>query len=63
MKKITVLGSNSGRNAGDAAILSSIISEISSLLPDVQFEVPTTHPDYILSEYPQSMVKPVSVMP
>lgn len=63
MKKITVLGSNSGRNAGDAAILSSIISEISSLLPDVQFEVPTTHPNYIVSEYPQSMVKPVSVMP
>lgn len=63
IKKITLLGSNSGRNSGDAAILSSIISEISSLLPDIQFEVPTTHPDFILREYPQPMVKPVPVMP
>ncbi len=63
MKSITVLGSNSGRNAGDAAILSSIVSGVSSLLPDVQFEVPTTHPGYIIKEYPQPMVKPVAVMP
>lgn len=63
MKKITVLGSFSGRNAGDAAILASIVSEISSLFPKVQFEVPTTNPSYILEEFPQLKVKPISVMP
>jgi len=62
-RKITLLGSNSGRNAGDAAILATIISEISGVFPDVEFEVPTTNPKYIASRYPADLVKPISVMP
>lgn len=64
MKRITILGSNSGRNAGDAAILASIMSEISSLRPDVEFEVPTTNPIFIKNQYSgKYRVKPISVMP
>lgn len=63
MKKITVLGSFSGRNSGDAAILASIVSEITSLYPNVQFEVPTINPSYILNEFPNGNVKPISAMP
>ena len=62
-KKITVLGSFSGRNSGDVAILSSIVSEISKLSSDVEFEVPTTNPSFILEEFPDGNVKPVSAMP
>ncbi len=62
-KRITILGSNSGRNAGDAAILASIISEISQLCPGVQFEVPTTNPAYVADAYPRELVQPISVMP
>ena len=46
--KITLLGSNSGRNAGDAAILAAIMGAITEQLgPDVEFEVPTTNPKFV----------------
>ena len=49
MKTIAVLGSNSGRNAGDAAILGNLLRDISALYPDVLFKVPTTHPGFVES--------------
>ena len=64
MKKITILGSNSGRNAGDAAILASIIDGVAKLNPDTLFEVPTTNPKFINSNYGHKYkVKPISIMP
>lgn len=63
--KITLLGSNSGRNAGDAAILASIMHVLSEELDGkVSFEVPTTHPDFVRREYGERFnVKAISVMP
>lgn len=62
-KKITVLGNYSGRNAGDAAMLAGICSDISRSIPDVIFEVPTINPGFIARNYPPSKVKPIGLMP
>jgi polysaccharide pyruvyl transferase WcaK-like protein len=63
--KYCLLGSNSGRNAGDAAILSAIIDEFLRVDPCAEFEVPTTAPDYIRRTYAafNGAVKPVNVLP
>lgn len=63
--KITLLGSNSGRNAGDAAILAAIMGSITKELgPDVEFEVPTTNPGFVEGNYKgQFNVKAINVMP
>jgi len=60
---ITILGSFSGRNAGDAAILASTISNIKDLAPETRFEVPTLNPGFISQNYPSSYVRPVSILP
>ena len=65
MAKITLLGSNSGRNAGDAAILAAIMGILSDNIEEpVEFEVPTTHPDFVSKNYGKLFnVKPLSIMP
>ncbi len=63
MKTITVLGNNSGRNAGDAAILGNMLRDISEQYPDVLFKVPTTHPSFIRTHFGQFNVKPVPLLP
>ncbi|MDD2943602.1 MAG: polysaccharide pyruvyl transferase family protein, partial [bacterium] len=62
---LTILGSYSGRNAGDAAILASMMGTISRQIgEDTVFEVPTTHPDFIEKHYGKKFkVRPVNVMP
>ena len=63
--RVTLLGSNSGRNAGDAAILAAIMHTLSRELDNkVSFEVPTTHPDFVRRNYGDKFdVKAMSVMP
>ncbi|GJL81669.1 MAG: hypothetical protein DHS20C01_13030 [marine bacterium B5-7] len=63
MKRITVLGNNSGRNAGDAAILGNLLRDISEQYPDVLFKVPTTHPGFIVKHFGKFNVKPVPLLP
>jgi polysaccharide pyruvyl transferase WcaK-like protein len=60
-----LLGSNSGLNAGDAAILSSIIDEFRRIDPDALFEVPTIAPAYIRRTYAHlnGAVKPINTLP
>jgi polysaccharide pyruvyl transferase WcaK-like protein len=48
---ITLLGNNSGRNLGDAAILSSILDNLSAELPDAEFLVPSIAPKFIDDNY------------
>lgn len=48
---ITLLGNNSGRNLGDAAILSSILDNLSAELPDAEFLVPSIAPSFIDDNY------------
>jgi len=62
--RITLLGSNHGRNVGDAAILASILESISSEIPEAEFYVPTTKPSFVRDNYgDQYKVHAVDVMP
>jgi polysaccharide pyruvyl transferase WcaK-like protein len=61
---ITLLGSNSGNNLGDAAILSSILEHLTKELPDAEFIVPTTKPSFTNTHYSKRYnVKAISMMP
>jgi len=61
---ITLLGSSSGRNAGDAALLSGIMSSIDSAVGSrLLYEIPTSRPSFILHNYPGCRVKPISMQP
>ncbi len=62
-KRICVLGSNSGRNAGDAAILSSIIYNLSRIRPGTEFEVPVPRKSDLYSRYDRSVARAVPMMP
>lgn len=63
--RVTILGSNSGRNAGDAAILAAIMRSLSEETDGkVSFEVPTTHPQFVDGEYGDEFeVRGINVMP
>lgn len=63
MKTITVLGNNSGRNAGDAAILGNLLNDISNVRSDIKFLVPTTNPAFINKHFGKFNVKPVPLLP
>jgi polysaccharide pyruvyl transferase WcaK-like protein len=61
---ITLLGSNSGNNLGDAAIMSSILDNVSKTLPGVEFIVPTTNPSFTDTHYATKYnVRGLNVMP
>ncbi|HCY14332.1 MAG TPA: hypothetical protein DG414_10870 [Gammaproteobacteria bacterium] len=63
MRQITVLGNNSGRNAGDAAILGNLLRDVSDEFSDILFKVPTTHPRFIRDHFGEFNVKPVPLLP
>ena len=62
-RRLCILGSNSGRNAGDAAILASIVDNFCKINSNLSFEVPTTNCRYIRDSFPDKDVRPVSIMP
>ncbi len=62
-KTITVLGNFSGRNAGDAAILGTLMRDVTALYPGVQFKVPTINTKFVRRAYPGYDVQPVGLMP
>ena len=47
MKTITVLGNNSGRNAGDNAILGNLLDDFALEHSDILFQVPTLNTRFI----------------
>ncbi|MEA3291721.1 MAG: polysaccharide pyruvyl transferase family protein [Pseudomonadota bacterium] len=63
MKRITILGNNSGRNAGDMAILGNQLRDITDLYDGLEFLVTTTNPKYIDETFGHFNVKPVSMQP
>jgi polysaccharide pyruvyl transferase WcaK-like protein len=64
MKKVLLLGNNSGRNLGDATILASILSEFSKSTQDVEFLVPSIAPDFIDDNYAKKFnVRGINVLP
>ncbi len=64
INSITVLGSSSGRNAGDAALISGIMEAVDKRLGrKIQYEIPTLYPDFISKTYVNHSAKPINVMP
>jgi len=63
MAKLCVLGSNSGRNAGDAAILSSIVHNVLGNAPETTFEVPVPRSRDLTRRFDPAVVRPVPMMP
>lgn len=61
--KICVIGSYSGRNAGDAAILENLCRDISSIYNNVEFLVPTINKRFINFSYSQFPVTAIPMMP
>lgn len=63
INSITILGSSSGRNAGDAALLSGIMDCIDNACGRrVLYEIPTYRPPYIWNNY-ENKVRPISMLP
>lgn len=61
---ITLLGSNSGNNVGDAAILSAIVDTLLKRLPEARFLVPATNPSFVNSNYgTRYRIRALNIMP
>jgi len=63
MKTITVLGNNSGRNAGDNAILGNLLHDFSLERSDVIFQIPTLNTRFIQTNFGRYPVRPMGMMP
>jgi len=63
LSSITLLGSSSGRNAGDAALIAAIMDGVDAACGrELLYEIPTIRPDYIRDFYP-NRTRPVGMMP
>lgn len=63
LQSITLLGSASGRNAGDAALIAAIMDGVDEACGRrLRYEIPTIRPEYIRDEYPNDS-QPVGMMP
>jgi polysaccharide pyruvyl transferase WcaK-like protein len=63
MKTITILGNNSGRNAGDNAILGNLLDDFARERTDILFQVPTLSPAFIRSHFGHHPVRPMGMLP
>ncbi len=63
LESITLLGSSSGRNAGDAALISGIMDPIDAACGrKLLYEIPTINPSFVRKTY-KNRVQPVSMLP
>ncbi len=63
MKTITVLGNNSGRNAGDNAILGNLLDDFALYRSDILFKIPTLSTKFIEKSFGQHPIRPIGLMP
>lgn len=63
MKTITVLGNNSGRNAGDNAILGNLLDDFALERKDIYFKIPTLNTRFIEKHFGHHPIKPIGLMP
>jgi len=63
MKTITVLGNNSGRNAGDNAILGNLLDDFALKRSDITFKVPTLSTSFIQKHFGHHPVQPIGMLP
>lgn len=63
VNSVTLLGSSSGKNAGDAALIAGIIESTDAACgKQLRWEIPTIRPSYIRNNY-RGDVRPVSMLP
>lgn len=63
IESITLLGSSSGRNAGDAALIAGIMDSIDNACGrGLTYEIPTIKPRFVLENYSNKVV-PIGMMP
>jgi polysaccharide pyruvyl transferase WcaK-like protein len=63
IEKITLLGSSSGRNAGDAALMSGIMDSVDQAFNGrLTYEIPTINPSFVRNNY-KNNVNAISMMP
>jgi polysaccharide pyruvyl transferase WcaK-like protein len=63
INSITLIGSSSGRNAGDAALISGIMESIDAACGrELLYEIPTYRPEYVKQVYTQR-VRPITMLP
>jgi polysaccharide pyruvyl transferase WcaK-like protein len=63
MKTVTVLGNNSGRNAGDNAILGNLLDDFALKRSDIRFKIPTLNPQFIRKAFGHHNVEPIGLLP
>ena len=63
MKNICVVGNFSGRNAGDAAILEGLLSDVYPLDRNTQFLIPTINSSFVKRTYSRFPIRPIPLMP
>ena len=63
MKTITVLGNNSGRNAGDNAILGNLLDDFALERSDILFQIPTLSTRFIKTHFGHHPIRPMGMMP
>ena len=61
--RFTILGSYTGRNAGDCAILENVVRGIVEACPDAQCEVLTINPEFVRGAFADLPLTPVRTMP
>ena len=63
LNSITLLGSSSGRNAGDAALMAGIMDSIDEACESrILYEIPTIKPSFIHDQY-KNRTRPVATLP
>lgn len=63
LQTITLLGSSSGRNSGDAALIAAIMDGVDQACGrPLTYDIPTLRPAYIRDHYP-NRTRPVGMMP
>jgi len=63
MKRITVLGNFSGRNAGDNAILGNLMDDISTKFIDVKYLIPTFNAGFVRKHFSTHNIEALNLMP
>jgi polysaccharide pyruvyl transferase WcaK-like protein len=63
MKKVTLIGSFSGRNAGDAAILGNLLDDFAETRQDIEFLIPTIIPSYVKKQFKHHNIRAMGMMP
>lgn len=63
MKKITVLGNFSGRNAGDNAILGNLLDDITEKYSDIKFLIPTWSVGFVNKHFGHHNIEAIGLKP